>query len=290
MNVLSVVTTAQAQTMLDWAKSRGTANVTTFEDAEALAGERVLPWHQRERGIAMLGVAIGRDRWRAPEAHRLGYDLRLDGQLGFAVDGYEPQNYRWGTSSRLGLRFSLGGGSGDAHSELSGELSTGALFTLDEFGSGAVARVSGNAIAVLEPGTNAILANVGVPFGFAFQRRGYHGELLFWPSLGWASVSSEEKNHGSGPLFLGVLSRFGTDSTWFEGSFLRSAVNADVDSSRFSLCTAVVQTWFLCTDGFWLHVNDIQNDEPSSFARVGLRLGVGSHATRLREDPSGRPR
>jgi hypothetical protein len=70
---------------------------------------------------------------------------------------------------------------------------------------------------------------------------------------------------------------------------MRSAVEADVDSSRFSLCTAAKE-WFLCTDGFWLHVHDIQDDEPASFARVGIRVGFGSHATRVREIPSGRPR
>jgi hypothetical protein len=280
---------ARAQTMLDWAKARGTANATTFDDAEALAGEKKLPWRQRDRGFALLGMAFGRDRWRVPASHEIGYDLRLDGQLGFSVDGYEPEAFRWGTSSRLGLRFSLGGGSGNAHSEISGELSTGALFTLDRYGSGAIARVSGSAFTVLEPGQDVVLANVGVPMGFAFNQRGVHGELLFSPSLGWANVVSHDRNRGSGPLFLGVLSRFGSDNTWLEASFLRSAVGADVDSSRFSLCTTV-RSWFLCTDGFWLHLNDIQDDEPASFARVGLRLGVGSHATRMSENPSGRPR
>jgi hypothetical protein len=275
--------------MLDWAKTRGVAGATSFEDADELPGENRLPWMTRERGLAMLGLAIGRDRWRVPEDHRIGYDLRLDGQLGFAVDGYEPDKYRWGSSSRVGLRFSLGGGSGSSHSELSGELATGALFTLDKFGSGIVARVSGTAFALLEPSSNAIVANVGVPFGFAFRRRGYHGELLFWPSLGWAAVIEHEQNRGSGPIFLGSMVRFGTEETWLETSFLRSAVETDVDSSRLSLCNSLDDLFF-CTDGFWLHVRDIQDDEPASFARVGFRIGFGIHSTRVSENPSGRPR
>jgi len=274
--------------MLKWAKSRGVQGNTQFEDGDALLAPPRLPFIERERGFAMLGMATGRDRWRGPSGHRMGYDLRLDGELGFGLDGYEPTAYSWGTSSKIGLRFSLGGGSGSSHSELGGELATGAVFTVDQFGSGAIARISGAATAVLEPGADAVLANVGVPFGFGFHRSGLHGELLFWPSLGWAAIVEKNKNRGSGPLFVGAMSRFGNDRAWFEGSFLRSAVEADVDSTRFSVCTRIAQ-WSLCTDGWWLHVHDIQNNDAAGYARVGLRLGVGSSATRMAESPSGRP-
>lgn len=278
-----------AETMLDWAKGRAIQGRTEFEDGEALPAEPTVPFIQRERGFALLGLATGRDRWRAPGDHRLGYDVRLDGELGFGVDGYDAKPYTWGTTSRLGLRFSLGGGSGSSHSELAGELSAGALLTLDKYGSGAIARISGTGVGVLEPGATAVIANVGVPFGFGFHRMGYHGEMLLWPSLGWATVVMDDHNRGSGPLFLGAMGRFGTDRTWFEGSFQRSAVEAEVDSTRFSICSRYKQ-WALCTDGFWLHVHDILDNEASSFARVGLRIGVGSSATRLSENAAGRPR
>lgn len=264
---------AQAQTILELAEQEG-------EPAEP-----EFTWVQRERGRALLGVATGSDRWRSPEEHRSGYDLRMDGQLEFAVEGYEQKRFTWGRSSLLDLRFSLGGGSGSSHSELGGELSTGALFTLDRDGSGVVARISGMGVALLEPGRDAILANVGVPFGLAFHKLGYHAELLFWPSLGWATVVLDEQNRGSGPLYVGSIARFGSEQVWFDGSFTRSVVEAEVDSTRLSLCSRIGR-WSLCSDGWWLHVHDILDNEASSFARVGIRLGVGTTANRQFATPS----
>jgi hypothetical protein len=279
---LGAPSVAFGQTIIDWAKARGVEGTTVFDDGDALAGEPRFSFRQRERGLALFGMSVGRDRWRSPEEHRLGYDLRMDGELALAVEGFEPKPFQWGTTSRVQLRFSLGGGSGSAHSELAGEIASGALFTLDDAGSGAIARVSGAALAVLEPGADALLATIGVPFGFGFHRRGFHGEILLVPALGWATVVGHDQSRGTGPLFGGAVARLSAEHFWLEGSMLRSVLDAEADASRLSVCSAV-SDWFLCTDGVWLHVRDIVDDERSSFARVGLRLGIASTATRTHE-------
>lgn len=266
---------ANAQSILDWARGRGLAGAQPFDDSIVVPGEFVRPWIDRDRGLALLGFAYGRDRWQSPQTHRLGNDFRLDGELALAADSYEPVVGMWGTSSRVGLRFALGGGSGVAHSELAGELATGALLTLDKRGSGAIARISGSGFAVLEPGAYAVMANVGVPFGFSITKLRWHGEILLWPSLGWASVTLDHNSRSSGPLFMGAVVRLGTRTTWLEANHTRSAIEADVLSTRMSVCTQF-EPMTLCTDGWWLRVHDILDDEPASFTRVGFRLGIGS--------------
>ncbi|MGC4063685.1 MAG: hypothetical protein QM784_03390 [Polyangiaceae bacterium] len=279
---------ASSQTIIDWAKARGVEGTTVFEDGDALAGEPRFTFRQRERGLALFGVSAGRDRWRSPEEHRLGYDLRMDGELGLAVEGFEPKPFQWGTTSRVGLRFSLGGGSGSAHSELAGEIASGALFTLDRAGSGVVARVSGAAFAVLEPGADAMVATIGVPFGFGFHRGSYHGEILLLPALGWMTVVEQNQSRGTGPLFGGAVARFGAEHAWLEGTVLHSVLDAEADASRLSVCSTL-DHWFLCADGLWIHVRDIVDEDPGGFARVGLRLGLASLATRVHDRGDGQP-
>lgn len=273
---------ARAQSILDWARGRGLAGAQPFDDSIVVPGELLRPWIDRERGTALLGISMGHDRWRSPTTHRLNGDLRLDGELAIAADSYEPVVGMWGTSSRAGLRFALGGSSNSAQSELAGELATGALLTLDKRGSGAVARISGSGFALLEPGSTAVMANVGVPFGFTLNKVRWFGELLFWPSLGWASVTLDRDNRSSGPLFMGGVARFGTRTTWLDANYLRNAIEADVSSTRLSVCTQLEPLTF-CTDGWWLSVHDILDNQPASYARVGFRLGLGSSVWRTAE-------
>jgi hypothetical protein len=268
--------------MLDWARGRGLAGAQPFDDSIVVPGELLRPWIDRERATAFIGFSMGRERWQSPVTHRLDNDLRLDGQLAIAADSYEPVVGMWGTSSRADLRFALGGSSSNVQSELSGELATGALLTLDKHGSGAVARISGSGAILLEPSANAILANVGVPFGFTLNKLRWHGELLLWPSLGWASVSLDRNSRSSGPLFIGAIGRFGVRTAWLEANYLRNAIEADVESMRMSVCTQFEPLTF-CTDGSWLHVHDILDNEPASYARVGIRIGLGSSVWRTAE-------
>lgn len=273
---------AKAQTILDWARGRGLAGAQPFDDSLVVPGELLRPWIDRERITGLIGFSMGRDRWQSPSTHRLDNDLRLDGELALAAESYEPVIGMWGTSSRASLRFALGGSTSNVQSELAGELATGALLTLDKRGSGAVARISGSGAALLEPGASAVLANVGVPFGFTFHKVRWFGELLLWPSLGWASITLDRNNRSSGPLFMGAIARAGMRATWFEGSFLRSAIEADVESTRLSVCTQLEPLTF-CTDGSWLHVHDILDNQPASYARVGIRIGLGSNVWRTAE-------
>jgi hypothetical protein len=279
---LATLSEARAQSMIDWARGRGLAGAEAFDDSIVVPGEFLRPWIDRERGLALLGVGVGRERWQSSAAHQLENDLRFDGELALAVDNYEPIVGMWGRSSRVNFRFSLGGASGGAQSELSGELSTGALLTLDNHGSGAVARISGAGSVLLEPGSTALLTNVGVPLGFTFNKVKWYGELLVWPSLGWASVTLDRVNRSSGPLFFGAIARFGMRTTWFEANHLRSAVEADVDSTRMSVCTQF-EPVTICTDGWWLHVHDILDERVAGYTRVGLRIGVGSSVWRTTE-------
>ncbi len=276
------VSDASAQSILDWARGRGLAGAQPFDDSIALPGELLRPWIDRERGTAFIGFSMGHDRWQSPVTHRLDNDLRLDGELALAADSYEPVVGMWGTSSRASLRFALGGSSSNVHSELAGELATGALLTLDKRGSGAVARISGSGAALLEPDASAVLANVGVPFGFTINKLRWYGEMLLWPSLGWASVTLDRNNRSSGPLFMGAVGRFGMRTTWIEANFLRSAIEADVQSTRLSVCTQFEPLTF-CTDGWWLHVHDILDNQPASYARVGIRIGLGQSVWRTAE-------
>jgi hypothetical protein len=273
---------ARAQSVLDWARGRGLAGAQPFDDSIVLPGESLRPWIDRDRGFAFLGISTGHDRWRLPGVRRLDNDLRLDGELALASDSYEPVVGMWGTSSRLGLRFALGGSSDNAHSEIAGELATGALLTLDKRGSGAIARISGSGAAVLEPGSSAVLANVGVPFGFSVTKVRWHGELLLWPSLGWASIGHNGEHRGSGPLFIGAMARLGTRTTWLEANHTRAAVEADVTSTRMSVCTQFEPITF-CTDGWWLRVHDILDNDPGAYTRVGVRIGFGSTVWRTAE-------
>lgn len=268
--------------MLDWARGRGLAGADAFDDAIVTPGELLRPWIDRERGYALLGVSVGRERWQTPLAHRFGYDTRFDGELGVAADSYEPVVGMWGTSSRANLRFGLGAASGSAHSELAGELAAGALLTLDKRGSGAVARIAGSGAAVLEPGSRAVLANVGVPFGFTITKLRWYGEFLLWPSLGWATIAREGKATGTGPLFIGGMGRLGTRTTWLEANHLRAAIGSDVTSTRMSVCTQFEPVTF-CTDGWWLSVHDILDEQPARFARVGVRFAIGSSVWRTAE-------
>jgi hypothetical protein len=274
---------ARAQSILEWARSRGLAGAQPFDDSLVVPGEQVRPFIDRERGLALLGVSVGSDRWQSSVTHDLGGDFRLDGELALAADSYEPVVGRWGTSSRADLRFALGGSSGNGQSEVDGELATGALLTLDKRGSGAVARISGSGSALLEAGRTAVLANVGVPFGFTINKLRWYGELLLWPSLGWASISLDHHNNSSGPLFMGAIARLGSRTTWFEANYLRSAIEANIDSTRMSVCTQFLEPLTLCTDGWWLHVHDILDNQPAGFTRVGLRLAVGSSVWRTAE-------
>ena len=230
----------------------------------------------------MLGFSMGRDRWQSPATHRLDNDFRLDGELALAADSYEPVVGMWGTSSRANLRFALGGSTSNLQSELAGEIATGALLTLDKRGSGAVARISGTGVAMLEPGATAVIANVGVPFGFTITKPRWYGEILFWPSLGWASVTLDRNSRSSGPLFMGAIARFGMRTSWIEANYLRSAIEADVASTRISVCTQSEPVTF-CTDGWWLHAHDILDNQPASFARVGIRVGLGQSVWRTAE-------
>lgn len=274
---------AHGQTILDWARGRGLAGAEPFDDAVAVPGELLRPWIDRERGHALLAVSGGRNRWQSSDSRRaLGYDLRLDGELSLAADSYEPIVGMWGTSSRASLRFALGGSSEGAHSEFAGELGTGALLTLDRRGSGAIARITGSGFGVVEPGAYAILTNVGVPFGFSINKLRWYGELLLWPSLGWAAIDFNKKNTGTGPLFLGGMLRLGQRTTWLEASHLRSAIEAEVESTRVSVCSQF-EPVTLCTDGWWLNVHDILDNESARYARVGVRLGIGSSVWRTAE-------
>lgn len=275
-------TQARAQSILDWARGRGLAGAQPFDDSIVVPGELLRPWIDRERATAIIGFSMGRDRWQSPTTQRMDNDLRLDGELAIAADSYEPVVGMWGMSSRAGLRFALGGSSSNVQSELSGELATGALLTLDRHGSGAVARISGSGFGLLEPGASALLANVGVPFGFTVNKVRWYGELLLWPSLGWASVTLDRNNRSSGPLFMGAIGRLGMRTTWFETSFLRNAIEADVMATRMSVCTQLEPLTF-CTDGTWLHVHDILDNQPASYARVGIRIGLGSSVWRTAE-------
>lgn len=280
---MAVSVVAKAQSLLDWGRGRGPAGAGAFESDWVLPGESLRPWLDRERGFALLAGAVGRSRWQSAHAHDLGYDLRLDGELALAADSFEPIVGGWGTTSRAGLRFALGGSSGHgAHSELAGELATGALLTLDKRGSGAVARISATGFAVMEPGAYAVLTNVGVPFGFTINKLRWYGELLVWPSLGWSAIELDKKNTGTGPLFIGGIARLGQRTTWFEGSYLRSAIEAEVESTRLSVCTQF-EPVTLCTDGWWLTVHDILDGETARYARVGLRIGIGSSVWRTAE-------
>ncbi|MGE5783394.1 MAG: hypothetical protein ACM3ZE_02345 [Myxococcales bacterium] len=275
---------AQGQSILDWARGRGLAGAEPFDDAISVPGELLRPWIDRERGFAMLGASVGRNRWQLPGSNgrELGYDLRLDGELSLAADSYEPIVGMWGTSSRANLRFALGGSSEGAHSEFAAELGTGALLTLDRRGSGAVARITGSGAGVIEPGAYAVLTNVGVPFGFAVNKLRWYGELLLWPSLGWAAIDLNKRNTGTGPLFLGGILRLGQRTTWLEASYLRSAIEAEVESTRVSVCSQFEPVTF-CTDGWWLDVHDVLDEEAARYARVGVRLGIGSSVWRTAE-------
>lgn len=280
---MAVSVEANAQSVVDWARGSGPAGAGSFDSDIVVPGELLRPWLDRERGLALLSSSIGRSRWQSPAAHDLGYDLRLDGELALAQDSYEPIVGRWGRTTRAGLRFALGGSSvGGAHSEIAGELATGALLTLDRRGSGAVARISATSVAVVEPGAYALLANVGVPFGFTINKLRWYGELLIWPSLGWAAIEHERRNTGTGPLFIGAIARLGQRTTWVEASYLRSAIEAEVESTRLSVCTQF-EPVTLCTDGWWLAVHDILDEQSAHYARVGLRLGIGSSVWRTAE-------
>lgn len=263
-------------TLLQWTKQRILSEQPKFEDEPVVPEELLRPMITRERGLALLGVATGTGYFRAPDQRVDGNDVRLEGELRLAVDTYEPVAGMIGKTSRVGLRVAFGGGSDSAHSEVSGAFATGAMVTFGDNGGGGFARVLGGGATVLEPGRSAILAHVGVPVGYLLDQRDWHFEVALLPALGWTTVVVDDVNRGTGPLYLGGTARLDVRGAWLDGEYLKSLIEGDVDSTRLSACGFIISPVALCADGWWLSVHDIANDEPASFARVGLRLSVGS--------------
>ena len=263
-----------AQTMLEQARMRGAAAAQDFEDDPTNALPMV-PWTLEVNSSRMLGVDVGLSRMSA--------DAGSERELGIGVVG---QIYRskweqprvaglWGQSWAVALDAAFGAESNRYFGAGSGLAQFGTLATLGAAGHVFFLRFSGELATYRDPNDSMSTGFASIPVGVGFRVAQAHLELGVVPALGWASLFQDARQFDAGPLFIGAQMKWLTKPGFVALQYLRGVSPADATDTTLSTC-AYSGLVALCAEGTWVRLNDLGQGNPASFARVGIRIGLGT--------------
>ncbi len=260
--------------MLEQARQQGAAAAQDFIDDPTNALPLV-PFSTESSTSSLLGVDVGLARWAGsiPRERKLG--LGLVGQLRHSKLEQPRQVGLWGQSWTVKLDAELGAQADGYFVSGSAAAQFGTLVTLSNAGHAAYLRFSGDISIFGDTKYSMGTGLASIPFGMRLILAGAVFELGAVPGLGWTNIFEDSRHVGSGPLFFGGQARWQTQAGWLELQQMHGVSPADVVDTRVSAC-GHYKNWLLCADGSWLDLHDIGNGDEVRFARVGLRLGVGS--------------
>ena len=268
---------AHAQTMLEQARMRGAAAAQSFDDDPTSALPEV-PWTSETNTSSLLGVGVGLARLDGaiPSERHLG--VGAAGQLRHAkleqplVPGLWGQSWAIAFDAQFGAESQRYFGLGNAQAQF------GTLATLASAGHALYFRFAGD-ISIFRDSTDSVGTGfASIPVGARFNLDGAALEFGIVPALGWVSLFQDARQFAAGPLFFGAQGKWQTRAGWLEVQHLRGVSPANATVTTLLAC-GNYRHWTFCGEGSWPDLHDLGHGDQARFARVGIRIGLGSWHT-----------
>ncbi len=265
---------AFAQTMLEQVRMRGAAAAQDFDDDPENALPTV-PWTIETSTLSILGIDTGLARLSGGQLneHKLGiggagrlYHSELEQPR---VAGLWGQSWAVALDAEFGAESTRYFGCGNALAQF------GTLATLGAAGHAFFLRFSGE-MSVFRDSVNSMGTGfAGIPVGLRFKLAEADFEVSAVPALGWATLFQDAQPFVAGPLFMGAQLKWLTKPGFIELQHMRGVSPAQ--AAITTLLTCAYSGYFaLCAEGTWLALHDLGQGDQARFARVGVRIGLGT--------------